>query len=234
MHGGRGDLARLLRDLTGGRLTGVIPTRTVLMVQEAIDREGEPPSTLDQIRPFGFTTHFVPVRDVGGRLRGNAIVASEPLRDRGVILLPRERQPRSAATASMTVGRTRLFVASVHLENRVSWWRGGLLSDRARGRQATALVAGLPRDAFGIVGGDLNTWLGPAEPALMTLLARFPDTPPVSRADISFRDRLVLDYLLFDLPDGWSASRRVLTDAYGSDHRPVLGIVRTAEALPAR
>jgi endonuclease/exonuclease/phosphatase (EEP) superfamily protein YafD len=87
-------------------------------------------------------------------------------------------------------------------------------------------VEGLPRNESGIVGGDLNTQFGPTEPALLTLLVRFPDTPPVSRADVTFHDRLVLDHLLFDLPDGWTASRRILTDAYGSDHHPVLGMVR--------
>jgi hypothetical protein len=32
-----------------------------------------------------------------------------------------------------------------------------------------------------------------------------------------------LDYLMFRLPDGWTADYRVLADTWGSDHRPLLG-----------
>lgn len=234
MHAGRGDLPRLLADLTTGRLTGSIPATFVLMLQEAVDRGGDPRSTLDRIRPSGAAMYFVPVREVAGSTYGNAIVASRALTDRGVILLPRERQPRSAATAHIEVEGERFLLASVHLENRVSWWRGGLLSDRARGRQAAALVSALPAREYGVVGGDLNTWLGPTEPALLTLLIRFPDTPRVTRADVSFHDRLILDHLLFDLPEGWSATRRVLREAYGSDHSPVLGTMRRSDVTSAR
>jgi len=39
------------------------------------------------------------------------------------------------------------------------------------------------------------------------------------------RDRLVLDHLFFDLPDGWRFDRWSLRDYYGSDHRPVVGVV---------
>jgi endonuclease/exonuclease/phosphatase family metal-dependent hydrolase len=103
MHAGRGDLSRLLSDLTAGRLTGSRPSAFVLMLQEAVDRNGNPPSTVDRLRPFGVTTYFVPVRDIGGRPHGNAIVTSAALVDRGVIPLPRERQPRSAAIAHIEV-----------------------------------------------------------------------------------------------------------------------------------
>jgi hypothetical protein len=41
----------------------------------------------------------------------------------------------------------------------------------------------------------------------------------------TFRDRLVLDHLFFDLPDGWRAERRVVADRYRSDHHPVLGLL---------
>jgi len=36
---------------------------------------------------------------------------------------------------------------------------------------------------------------------------------------------IVLDHLFFDLPDGWSVTRRVLKDAYGSDHHPVVAVI---------
>jgi hypothetical protein len=62
--------------------------------------------------------------------------------------------------------------------------------------------------------------LGPDEPAWRMLLTRFPDTP--DRPGPTFRDRLVLDHLFFDLPDGWTVNRRVVDDKYGSDHHPVI------------
>ena len=116
-----------------------------------------------------------------------------------------------------------LFLVNVHLENRLVWWRA-LFSDNARGRQASALIAQIPEGASGIVGGDLNTWLGPREPAWRALLARFPDTPR-DQLQPTFKDRLVLDHLFFDLPDGWTVTRRVVTEAYGSDHHPVVAVI---------
>jgi len=38
-------------------------------------------------------------------------------------------------------------------------------------------------------------------------------------------DRLVLDHLFFDVPDDWQVSRWSLRDYYGSDHRPVVGVI---------
>jgi endonuclease/exonuclease/phosphatase (EEP) superfamily protein YafD len=40
----------------------------------------------------------------------------------------------------------------------------------------------------------------------------------------------VLDHLFFDLPAGWTATRRVIKDAYGSDHHPVVAIVSLEQA----
>jgi endonuclease/exonuclease/phosphatase (EEP) superfamily protein YafD len=75
-----------------------------------------------------------------------------------------------------------------------------------------------------MVGGDLNTILGPDEPSLRMLGERFGDTPEV-RPVPTFHDRLVLDHLFFDLPDGWVATRSVIAERYESDHHPVLGLV---------
>jgi hypothetical protein len=77
---------------------------------------------------------------------------------------------------------------------------------------------------YGIAGGDLNTWLGPEEPALKAFGARFPDTP-TDLLQPTVRDRLILDHLFFEVPDGWQVRRWSLTDYYGSDHRPVVGVV---------
>lgn len=159
----------------------------------------------------------------GGPRARERHVSSLALRDRRVVPLSRERQPRAAASAWIDLAGRELFVASVHLENRVSW-RGGLLSDTARARQVNGLLRALPADASGILGGDFNLWLGPNEPAWKALARRFADTPDVMRIP-TFHDRLVLDHVFVDLPDGWRAFTRVAADAYQSDHHPVVTFI---------
>ena len=225
LDAGRGDLARLASDLASGRLTGAPPADYVLLLQETISGVGIDATELAETR--GLQAFVVPVYEVGGRLRGNAIISTRPLHNTRGVPLPRERQPRMAALATITVNNEPLFVVSTHFENRLSWLRGGVFSDLARGRQAEALLRALP-DGSGILGGDLNTLLGPAEPAWRLLTSRFPDTPQ-EPADPTYGDRLVLDHLFFDLPDGWTARRRVIADRYGSDHHPVLGVVHSRD-----
>ena len=77
----------------------------------------------------------------------------------------------------------------------------------------------------------MNTMLGAAEPAWRVFSERFPDTP-ADRPRPTFRDRLVLDHLFFDLPDGWAVTRRVVAERYGSDHHPVIGIVTGRRTSP--
>jgi endonuclease/exonuclease/phosphatase family metal-dependent hydrolase len=224
MNAARGDLPRLVQRLESGQLTCVAPAEYVLLLQEATATDDGSVPLLPTRRRL--SAAFVPVRHDGRVTRGNAIVATTPLADVNAVALPRERQPRAALTAAITVGGSRLFVVSTHLENRVSWWLGGPLIDTARGRQAEALVRALPTNRPGIVGGDMNTWLGVTEPAWRVLRRRFPDTPPDEYVPAAtFRDRLALDHLFFDLPEGWRAERRVVPDTYGSDHRPVLGLI---------
>jgi endonuclease/exonuclease/phosphatase family metal-dependent hydrolase len=168
---------------------------------------------------------FVPVRHDGRRVRGNALVSTVPLENARAIALPQERQPRSAAAAAIDVAGQRLFVVSTHLENRAEWLRGGVLDEAARGRQAEALLQALPADAPGVVGGDMNTWLGASEPAWRAFERRFPrdgrDRAP------TFRDRAILDHLFVDLPDRWSIEERVIPDRYESDHHPVMGVINS-------
>ena len=223
LNAGRGDLPRLIADLESGRLAGAPAAEYVLLLQEAT---GEVVNVLEARSARKMETFFVPIWNDGRVTRGNALVSTGPLEDTRTIELPRERQPRIAVVAHITAAGQRLSVVSVHLENRVSWLRGGLISDTARGRQADALVRALPEGEPGILGGDLNTWLGVNEPAWRAFSQRFPDTPPHDPVPSpTFRDRLVLDHLFFDLPDGWRAERRVVADRYGSDHHPVLGLL---------
>jgi endonuclease/exonuclease/phosphatase family metal-dependent hydrolase len=222
MNAGRGDLARFIDDLSSGRLTDG-PTRDfALALQEATrngDRDALAPANARKLAVF-----FSPVYSSPDRTSGNALISTLALTDTRVIALPRERQPRAAVAATIEVAGEPLLVVSVHLENRISWLRFGVFADRARARQAEALIAALPT-GHGIVAGDMNTTLGPSEQAWKILLTRFPDTP-AARSQPTFRDRLVLDHLFFDLPDGWFATRTVVADRYGSDHHPVLGTIR--------
>ena len=210
-------MPRLLADVAGGRLTGAPVRDYVALLQEASE---------DQVTAIaaerGLSLYFGAVRRSPRRTSGNAILSTRPLAGARAIDLPRERQPRAAVVATIEVAGASLFVMSTHLENRLGWLRG-LFGDGARGRQAQALLREIPPQQDGILGGDMNTMLGPGEPAWRAFLDRFPQTPP--RPEPTFRDRLVLDHLFFDLPDGWIATRKVIQDRYGSDHHPVLGII---------
>src|SRR6266850_5208605 len=221
MHEGRGDLPRFIDDLSSGALTRVPPGDYIALLQEDIESQAQGATAIARARRL--SAFFVPVRGNGTRTSGNAILSTRPLENARAVTLLRERQPRAAAVAEVTLAGETLLVVDVHLENRVIWWRG-LFSDIARGRQAVALLQALPQDEHGVLGGDLNTWLGPTERAWRMIARRFPDTP-TDPPQPTFHDRLVLDHLFFDLPDGWMAIRRVIKDSYGSDHHPVVAIV---------
>ena len=222
MHAGRGDLSRLMDDLFSGRMTDAPVRDYVVLLQEA--SEGGDRSVASTATALKLSSYFSVVRRGPVRTSGNAILSTLPLANARDIALPRERQPRAAAIATVQIDGDTLFVCSTHLENRLGWLRG-LFGDRARGRQADALLREIPSQQHGILGGDMNTMLGPNEPAWRLLLGRFPDTP--ERPEPTFRDRLVLDHLFFDLPDGWTLTRRVISNRYGSDHHPVIGLVRS-------
>ena len=222
MHGGRGDLPRLVRDLASGAVTGAPLRDYVLLLQEAI--EGGRHDVLALARSTGLSATFVPVRTSARRTSGNAILSTRQLLNVHGISLPQQRQPRGAIAAAIVIDRQRLFLVDAHFENRGRGITGPFVSDAARTRQARALLEELPAREPGILGGDLNTWLGPNERAWRLLAGRFDDTPR-QQAGPTFRNRLTLDHLFFDLPDGWRASTRVLGDDYGSDHHPVLGLI---------
>ena len=221
MHAGKGDLVRFVDDLASGRLTGVPPSDYIVMLQEDVERDNEPLGAVAAKRHlFAF---FLPLRRDHGAVSGNAMLSTQPFEQPRIISLPRQRQPRASAAANITVAGERLFVATVHLENRLAWWKV-LFSDTARGRQARALLQELPAAQHGVLGGDLNTWFGALEPAWREMARRFPETR-FDSLQPTFHDRLVLDHLFFDLPDGWTVTQRVLQERYGSDHSPVVAVV---------
>jgi endonuclease/exonuclease/phosphatase family metal-dependent hydrolase len=221
VHAGVGNLPRLVDDLTHGRITGTPIRRYAILLQETI--AGNQYDVVSFARQRQLFAYFAPVRESDRGTSGNAIVTTEqPLAAR-TIVLPRIRRMRKAVVATFEIEGESMFIVNAHLENRLSWLVGGLFADKARGRQTRALLDVLP-PGRGVVGGDLNTILGPDEPTLRMLNERFRDTPMTPRVP-TFHDRLVLDHLFFDLPEGWVATRQVIADRYNSDHHPVLGLV---------
>jgi endonuclease/exonuclease/phosphatase family metal-dependent hydrolase len=209
-------VAALAADLRAGQLTGGPPPREiVLMLQEASPRT----------RIAGLPWFFAEARQVRGVARGNAIISSLPFVTTQSIELPRERQRRVAAVATIRVSGVDLLLVNVHLENRASWWKGALPGDRARARQMDALLAQLPPGP-GILGGDLNIWLGTNEEAYKAAAARFPDAPDTQPL-LTFKERLALDHLFYRVPHGWKARRYRAPRRYGSDHYPVVGVLVT-------
>jgi endonuclease/exonuclease/phosphatase family metal-dependent hydrolase len=216
VHGSAGDLPRLVADLRAGRLTGAPASAFVLLLQEATS---DAVAAAQRDGLFAQYERIYPTR-------GNAILSTSPLIDARTIELPRMRQRRVALVASIDVDGMRVRVVTTHLENRVSWWRGGLFSEDARRQQAEALVKALPHGEPTILGGDFNAWLGRTEPGWKALAARFPDGPPPLPTP-TFRQRLFLDDIFFDLRGKWLANRLVVSNRYGSDHHPVVGLLHT-------
>ena len=215
VHGDAGDLDALVADLKAGRLTGGAPPHeVVLLLQEASTRS----------RVEGLHWFFAAARQVRGVERGNAILSSLPFAATEAIELPRERQRRVAALATIQVAAEDLTLVNVHLENRASWWKGFLPGDHARARQMRALLAELPPGPA-VLGGDLNIWLGTNEEAYRAAAASFPDSP--AEQLLTFKDRLALDHLFYRLPGGWKGLRQRAPHRYGSDHYPVIGILVT-------
>lgn len=163
--------------------------------------------------------------------RGNAILATLALGTPTIVELPFEHQRRAAAAAVME-GRTRsgtawrLRVAAAHLDTALALTRGGPLA--ARRRQAAALVDALATAKEDtVLGGDFNTWFGSREAAWKTLRVAFPDGASDQAA--TWKGPLGLHASLDHLfARGRARLQRVerLPDRLGSDHYPVLGIVR--------
>jgi endonuclease/exonuclease/phosphatase family metal-dependent hydrolase len=226
VHAGVGNFPQLIDDLTNGRITGSPVRSFVILLQESIAGSQYDVTAFGRQRQLW--TSFTPVRESKAGTSGNAMVTTEQPIEIRTMTLPRERRVRKAVTAQFDIAGQSLFIVNAHLENRTGFRKGLIFSDVARGRQAEALLAQLPA-GHGILGGDLNTWLGEQEPAWQAFLRRFRDTPDAPLGP-TFADRLVLDHLFFDLPDGWYATRQVVASRYGSDHHPVLGLVMDSHA----
>lgn len=167
--------------------------------------------------------------------RGNAILSTLPLRDPAVLELPVERQRRAAVAATVQVrvegGTVPLRLVSVHLENRAPWSRFWRIPGAAREAQARDL---LRRLAAGgrlpdplVLGGDLNSWWGQQGEGAVRLLRGALPLPGTLESRPTHHWELGLDrqsdYLLFRLPEGWTARVERLEEERSSDHWPVAG-----------
>jgi endonuclease/exonuclease/phosphatase family metal-dependent hydrolase len=188
-------------------------------------------------RDDGLAVFYVPsmrngIEAIDPEDRGNAIVSTLPLRDAVVVELPLEHQRRVAAIA-IVEGRTahqerwRLRLANVHLDTALAFGHGGPFA--ARRRQAQTLVDALSEspDVPTVLAGDFNTWRGDGEPALALLRRAFPQTPPLGGGP-TWVGPLGLHARLDHVFVRGVSSARVerLASRFGSDHYPLLAIVR--------
>jgi endonuclease/exonuclease/phosphatase family metal-dependent hydrolase len=247
VHVGNGDLRRLVADLRAGRITGHPVRHFVLMIQEAVRTSGVPPLAPDasgaraiearveasadivQIaRELDLWLVYVPSMRNGNSLaapaadRGNAILSTLPLEDPTAIELPGERQRRVVILAHLDLGTGQpLTVGTVHFDalgdSRRLWVFG---TTSVRKTQAKSLGSKLPSGPM-VLGADLNTWHGAHEPAVEYLSRLFDESAMVEKPG-DFRLR-ALDYLFFRLGDGLRTGYEVVENAYGSDHKPLVG-----------
>jgi endonuclease/exonuclease/phosphatase family metal-dependent hydrolase len=165
--------------------------------------------------------------------RGNAILSTLPLTDLHAIELPYEAQRRVAVAGSIagtgTDGRTwRLRLASGHLDTRSRLSRFLDSFGRGRARQAQGLAGSLDGDAV-VLGADLNTWSADfLEGALDVLYPHFPETPRSAGSTFTAAGVIPrrLDHLLVRLPGGRAEQVMRIPNRYGSDHDPLLTVLR--------
>jgi endonuclease/exonuclease/phosphatase family metal-dependent hydrolase len=187
-------------------------------------------------RSLGLYAFYVPSmrngEEAGPRSedRGNAILSTVPLTDLRAIELPYGRQRRVAAAATIagvdgSGSPWSLRVVSAHLDASTGPKSLWLFSSVLRERQVRHLLRVLDDDVPTVVGSDLNTWAGgPQEPASMALQTAFPQSDVPDGA--TFRFGFTLDYLFVRLPGRWESDLRTLESRFGSDHHPLLALVR--------
>jgi endonuclease/exonuclease/phosphatase family metal-dependent hydrolase len=159
--------------------------------------------------------------------RGSAILSTLPLSDPVAVELPGERQRRVAIVAKLSVpssSASQVSVGVVHLDALGApsrFWLFG--TSWMRELQVKSMGSLLPPGNL-VLGADLNTWHGTSEPAVRHLTQLFAGTPmSLNRDGLGLR---VLDYMFFRAEPNRSAHYEVVTNAYGSDHRPLVGWIQ--------
>lgn len=198
-------------------------------------RDPKSPDIDDHIKSLGLSVLYVPSMRNGPELRedrGNAIISTEPLLDPLALELPLARQRRVALGAAIDVrteqGIRKLQLLDAHLEPLSSpktlWF-----FKNPRGEQIRAVLKLLSTPRFAgndnagvVLGGDFNTVRsGAGEEAYHLARAWSKSLGNEDGRDTHMMGRL--DYLFFNLQDGWSASTHRLDERFGSDHYPVVG-----------
>jgi endonuclease/exonuclease/phosphatase family metal-dependent hydrolase len=205
-----------------------------LQVPKAIRPRRPAMDVRDIAEKFGLSVAYVPSMRNGSATglteredRGNAILSTEPLTDVRAIELPFGKQRRVAVTALIASrgDRPPIRVVSTHFDTN---------GDRVA--QATALSERLMlfTDAPLLVGGDLNSRRGTDDDAVLALADRIPMAScgtgrtnrwplrldvllPIGRLDFMFAGTTTEDLV---------RSCETLTDAYDSDHLPLLMTLR--------
>ncbi len=165
--------------------------------------------------------------------RGNAILSTLPLLGLEALELPVERQRRVVVSAKVSVLNEEgepmeLRLVNLHLAPRSRWREFYRSLGSARTEQAQVVVNRYGQEPVVVVAGDLNTWFGgPGEGAVQVLREAFPEKIPADRprtlSNSGPLPDLVLDYIFFRPPPGFSTSYSVLEGRFGSDHHPVIG-----------
>ncbi len=185
-------------------------------------------------RELGLGVYYVPSMRNGGLTsdedRGNAILSSLPLTDLRAMELPFERQRRVAVAATLagyasTGEPWRVRVVSAHLDNMGGPKRAWIGAEYGRARQARSLASLLDDDQPTILAGDFNTWFGFSDQAYAETARAFPETQMTDRRP-TFRGLLRLDHVFYRLSPGWQAEFRRGPSRYGSDHYPLVGVLR--------
>ncbi|MBW1896954.1 MAG: endonuclease/exonuclease/phosphatase family protein, partial [Deltaproteobacteria bacterium] len=177
-----------------------------------------------------------PDDDVPAEDRGNAILSTLPLASPVAVELPLERQRRVAIGANVSGQSTSgtywtIQLVNVHLENRARWRKVFRTFGRARLNQIAALLRAIPVETPSVLAGDFNTWFrGTREPTIHHAREIF-DRPAAlpEQGTVKFGSILperITDYVLFRVPDNWQVAYRRADEPYGSDHYPLIGLLR--------
>ena len=88
-----------------------------------------------------------------------------------------------------------------------------------------------------MLGADLNSWsLQSLERAVPLLRREFPSTPPEPARPTFYIGLGIarrLDHVFFRLPPGWHATVERVNDRYGSDHYPLIAVLRIGKVEAA-
>jgi endonuclease/exonuclease/phosphatase family metal-dependent hydrolase len=167
--------------------------------------------------------------------RGNAILATFPLANLTAVELPLERERRVAIAADVAGTTTagtpwRIRLVNLHLDAHSSGMNLHRSFGAGRVRQLQFLLEALrDDDAYTVLGGDFNSWVGGASERALRMPQDwgFVRGTPLGGSTWKLRWFLgILDHVFYRLPPGASAETREIESAYGSDHRPLLGRVR--------